>query len=476
MKKALKIIGIILLVVIIIGLTLGVLYYKTNLLDFAKNKKDLFFKYMGQNSEWTKKDGSLELLEKMEKESYSTNGKIYWNIEANMDEEIQEYLDVINGIEIIIEGKSDAKTGSSEAKVAITNNNEELIDVDLIHGRDAMSFRVSQILDKYITLENKDLDELADKLGIDAYALESLFAEQIFTQKELKEMYEKYNKALCDSIKEENITRTKETITVNGEETKVNAYTLTISQKDAMDMATSLLKALREDDKLLEKVAEYVNQINEAQYEGTTMTVQKITKNEMKMLISSLIYSLSQEVSYSEETVQIVVYEKNGKTVQTKFQTDEMSIVFEKTKNGEETKGVLRFIELEEEVFKIDIVVIENKDNVQVNISTEIEEVKINFTGTNTKDYRSKVEFKIESEEVNLNLNVEENIKFEDVQIIKPTGNNVVLNDLTEEDALELMTEIEEGFMKYYEKNKSKFEEILKPFVEDGLIEALPEI
>lgn len=470
MKKAKKIIGFSLLIIVILVAIVGVLYAKTSVFDFMKNPKKLFFTYMGEITEGLPEDTTDKLTEKMSEKSYTSTGKMSWDINIDGEQEIQEYLDILNKLSLQIETKVDNQNEKVTSNINIKDEEGNLIGLQYISEENVLSFKVAEIFEKYITIKNSNLKELADKLGMDSTSIpdtleaSDLFSDIELTDEQIKEMKDRYYKVLYDSIDESNFERVKETITVNGKEVKANAYVLTLTEKETRNVIVALLKELRDDDILVDAFIEAYNSIASVE----ELEMETITKYEVKLVINSLITSLKNGTSSSSDKLKITVYEYRGNTVKVKMSMADLSIILDKEIDKKDVNMSLSMLEGKEKILGINMKSVETDDGFETTISTDKNttefDIEIKITESKDGTYR-KVELKYEFPEISMKLNLETNIEFGDVQIEKINSNDmIILNDLTEKELNELRELLLEKVNEYYEKNRERLDKIIEIF------------
>lgn len=243
MKKAKKIIGISLIVLVLLFAIIGILYLKTDVLDFLKKPKTLFYTYLMQNKEGLTEfndSGNEDITQKIQNESYEENGEMTWNIEAltPVDVDTQKGIEILNNAKITYNTKANLKDNKISSKAYINYKNENFATLEAIFTNQAFGLKIEEIYDKCIAIENNNLKELAERFGIDSTSIpdkielnKQLNIEKL-SEEDLKSVKERYLKVLNESIEEENYTRSKETIEINGQEINTKAYTLTLSQKE----------------------------------------------------------------------------------------------------------------------------------------------------------------------------------------------------------------------------------------------------
>lgn len=467
MKKAKKIIGISLIVLVLLFAIVGILYLKTDLLDFLKKPKTLFYTYLMQNKEGLAEfnnSANEDITQKMQNESYEENGEMTWNIEAltPVDVETQKGFEILNNANITYNTKANLKDNKISSKAYIKYKNEDLATLEAIFTNQAFGLKVGEIYDKCIAIENNNLKELAERFGIDSTSIpdkielnKQLNIEKL-SEEDLKSVKERYLNVLNESIEEENYTRSKETIEINGEEINTKAYTLTLSQKETKKLIINLLEALKDDDILLNYFVNYINKVNEITY-GTEY--EQLRKTDLKMMISYITASMNDASSTSKDKLYITVYESKGKTVRTKISIADVALILDREQDGQNTNMKISFIDGKQEFLTINVTVKNEKENNEINASLYVEDFKMGINFKGNKDLTdNSFEISLETKDMRMKINDTRKVEYKNVNIDDGVLSNAEeLNDKTDEELNDLFTKIQDNAIKFAEELQNKF-------------------
>jgi len=477
MKKVKVIIGILVIILVLSGVAFGALYLKTDVLDFMKSPKEMFFKYAGKMFEELDDCDDEATQKGFSDKSYVTNTEVSWKLVDKYDKETQKELDLLNAFTFNVETKNDAKNKASSVQVDMRYDGESLLNLWCAYENsnpERLSFALPDILDESITIENRDLKKLAEMFEIDSSTIpdkiefdtESLydFEELLLTKDKISEIKDKYIDVIKGSIDEANFEREEATIKINGKETKTNAYTLTLSEKETLKVLTELLKELKGDDELIEYIVDVYNKIYEV-YGPMLYTIDpytspsdmKIKKSDVKDLINMLIRELRYADTGSKDKLKITIYESKGEAVRLKLAVAESSLVIDKIVNKDEITISLSILEDKEVSMKIEYKELNNKDKEEITISIMSEDEEVEFTlrvAVYKDNTREEIEFIVDTPEVSISFNIENKREFKDVVIAKAKNTNI-LNDMTEEEIVEFMERFLEAITVYYEDNET---------------------
>ena len=186
------------------------------------------------------------------------------------------------------------------------------------HTGDFYGIQTDDVSEKYVTIENNNLKELAEKLGMDSSDIPDKieFSQEMqtleYTPEERETVKEKYLNVLNTELKEEQFQSQKN-------EDGTNQYTLTLQYSEFKNLIVALLKELQNDDITLGKLESFTKN-------GETIQVtDPIDKNDIENLISSLEKSEASEGQFTISAIQ-----KNSKLQNIKVKSDELNLSINK--------------------------------------------------------------------------------------------------------------------------------------------------
>lgn len=393
-------IGTILVAIILLAVVLGIVYTKTDLL---KTPRDLFYKYLVGNVESFGKVDYDKILEevKSSKEKRSTiTGSIGIQVEGkNAEQAEKEMYDAIGNVKVNYEGRNIPQEKKALGTVTVQYKNKDFLKMDLAQDQDIYGIRMEELLDKYITVENKDIKKLAEKLEIDTENLPDRLEvidpyDLLYVSKaDRTTIINTYKEILNEQLKEEKFKKEKNVeIVVNENNIKANAYTLSLTEKERNILKIKLLEKLKIDDLTLGIIVEKANKMNIGQ---TLSEEGKITKENLVKEIEKYIDDIkdrNEEIDRSkdektEENLDVTVYEYKGKTIKTNIKSGESVTDIEVYSTKDQAKAVINIKE------DIDI-----DDNVVISIDTK-KEKDVTNTKINVKEtqYDEKTEMTFET-------------------------------------------------------------------------------
>lgn len=262
-NKKLIIIPIIILIILLIGVGgFAIMYLKT---DMFKSPKELFFKYAGNSFEAAKDfdyDEFLEEYKTVSEKSFKSNGEITAELNTGISE-IKDVENIVKKSKINYNLSSIPKEEKSYITIDASYDNKELTRFEVLANKDAFGLKNGDLYNKYIYIENHDLQTLAKKFGINSDAIpdeikkvdlyDILYVDKD-TRKKIKDTY--YD-VLDKKLDKNNFTQSKDVeTTVNGNTLKTNSYSLELTQAETYDIVISLLETLKNDDTTLDLIVE----------------------------------------------------------------------------------------------------------------------------------------------------------------------------------------------------------------------------
>ena len=208
MIKAIKI-TIIILTILILGIsgTFAYLYLGT---DMLKTDKHMFLKYFAESQNMIYnhlKDEDLEAYKKKLKNTpYEKSGKISVIYDTENSEKTRE-MQLLENSNITITGKVDRANKINLQNIKVNYPQSQSTDIDLLIQDDTYGFRINSILKDYIVIENNNLKEWAEKLGLKEEQvnlipnkIDSAFLDSIFSEDEANQLIKKYTNIVINSL------------------------------------------------------------------------------------------------------------------------------------------------------------------------------------------------------------------------------------------------------------------------------------
>lgn len=434
-KKILIITLIIILVLAVAGTVFTYLFLAT---DTFKSDKELFAKYILQNSETLEKFTDLQTKKVYEglkdEEKYESDTEI----KATYSEG-GEVSNPINNLSAKINVQKDKSEDYFYADGQISYGDEKYLEAEAIKDQEAYGIRFTDIVKQFVTVKNDSkLGEVAKDLGTDSVTLEKIMdvidgkenaTEEIISKEDVQKIKDKYMNIITNAISNGTFSSNKDAkITYNNNTVSAKAYTVSLTSEQVEGMIVEILNNLKEEDKIGEKYQDKINDI-----------ISNITDEK--------------EIP----AVKITVYEQNKKTIRTAIEITSLAkITVENTDENNELKTKIQISGISTETteeYNIEITkkTDENQENVEAVLSVTNGDDTYQAGISNTlKNSDSEIQIKtifeykkdILTAALNLNNNIILGDSFEKKQTL--ANNNYVLNDAPAESRQKVITQLKQ--------------------------------
>lgn len=254
-KKGGKIVLFFIIFLFIILLAMVALYWYFNNYTTTSTKQ-LFFNHLSNNNVTAVTSGNIfdELAEKLLTSNYEANSDISFTTNVKNDE--LEDIDV-NKFTYDLKLQNNVNESKFYSELGINYSGNEELRVKLLANKDSIGIKEDQIVNKYVGVH---YDNLKDLYGIDINQDEVNSINKVqkidLSDEEIKEFFTNNISKISNMIPEEKFTiQDNIAIEKNDEQIPVTGYTLTLSQEEMSSIIVTLLKDIRSNGKLLEKIA-----------------------------------------------------------------------------------------------------------------------------------------------------------------------------------------------------------------------------
>ena len=273
-----RMITIVIILILILGGIFAYLYFGTDLL---KSNQQLFFQYLGQLV--ASEDGFIEsnlnaYFEKKRTSKYEDSGK--FNAEINISNLDADMLATVNDFNIEYSGKIDNTARKNEQDISINYSSDVNFPIKYKYANETVGLQTDYVSNKYIGIENKNLKEFAENLGItdtesipdsiDLYAQSENQNAFNFTEEEKEQIINTYRTIVEEKLANKEFGKTEE----NG----VTNYSVEITNQEAKELIVQCLETLKTDTIILPKFEEALAETLEIANQSSTeeITVQDV--------------------------------------------------------------------------------------------------------------------------------------------------------------------------------------------------------
>lgn len=288
-KRYLIMLIIAILLVITLGAGFAYVYFFT---DTFKSNKQLFFKYISQNKEIAEifHDNDIKAYcDKQKNTPFTSQGSIKTNVTFPDSSEAQ-MANALQNCNITFIGNSDNSKKYSHHTIKANYSDTESMQFELYKNGDIFATKISDVLFKYVGIENNNLKEFAKKIQLPENITSSIpdkldltkleKTSNIFSDEEKSSLENKYLKIITDNISDDMFSRESTSDDI--------IYILTINEEQLKNIYIKILESLKEDDTIIGKFKEIL--INE--YNFTEENVQTYV-TQYKETIENLMNSIN---------------------------------------------------------------------------------------------------------------------------------------------------------------------------------------
>lgn len=242
MKSKKSLVIILLVILLICGGAFAYVYFATDLL---KSNAQIFGEYgdtVGDKmidffADYTMKD----YYSQKSTNSYENSGIISLKAQSNGESYLDSYL---NGdINLSFKGASDVNTKNFQQEVNINYSDNEKFTFEFIKNDLTYALGSDEIVNKYIALKNENLNDFANKLGIDSSieVPDSIeFNKSEWTVQKTDVVVNRYFNIIMDRLTKDNFSKENS-----------SSYTVTIEKDNLKDIILSILKELKNDSDIM---------------------------------------------------------------------------------------------------------------------------------------------------------------------------------------------------------------------------------
>lgn len=468
-------IALVLLISIII---IYILYTKT---DTFKSSRTLLVKYMMQNADNINNISNNFKNDILDERKYTSKTDIKLNYTKNAGTSSENTKNAINEYTLTLEGKVDkqAKYNFQDIKILDGKNNEKM-KFEYVRDNNTYGIKFSDLFYQYILVDNYNLKDIYQDLNTNDEQsinfpdsiknLEELNDIIKFSDEEKNVLRDKYTKILEAQFQIGKVTKKKnEMITINEQELKTTAFTLTLTKEEINNIYLKFLEELKQDDIILSKL----DNINEtlSSYNLILNSNEKLNlKEDFVKNIEKTIQKIN-KTNIGQEETQIIVYTNNKQTVRTKIKYLEYEIYLDFLQNNYVQFKIQKLDAVETKTYTLNC----NENSIEFNFNKNIDGTIKDFnilktTHVNEENIKNNFVMKYEYGTNRIETNIEQNINLTDElkDLPKINNNNAIkINDLDKEATIELVNRIKSSLNQkidttFVNKEREDFNSILK--------------
>ena len=326
-KDKKKVIIIAIVAIILIVLAIGVMLFFTT--DIFKSDQELFFKYLAQNMDVVEQylqDPNKSKMDTLKSSPYTVNSNISFDL-VSSDPEIANQTTPPRNFSIEYTKNADPQNNKDSSEAKIKYLTKELFTAQYVHDGDVYAVNgingatSTKILNIYLGVENNNLKELAQKLGIqdtfyipnkiDNMSLTDILS---LTPQEKEYIQTQLLQLIGSQTTKENYYHNKDVmIEIDSKQVKTNSYGITLTSAEYKNLLIGLLNGISQDETILNMMLQRVRLVD-SQTDMTTSNIKEQIQN------------IAQQINTNDfqDGIKIEVYEADGKIVRTKIEKNSM--------------------------------------------------------------------------------------------------------------------------------------------------------
>lgn len=383
------------------------------------------------------------------------DGKVTTEVTVNPSkfETLMETEIPIERVALVSEVNMAGKDFSGKAYLDIENT--ELVTVKYAKTGDLLGVTVADLMNEYIVIKNENLKEFARKFGATEEEIkqipDKLTVEEFEKMTEVnnvnvkayEEILPKYKKTLTKQLDGLLTSEKNQEIVINDKTFKTTKHTIGLTEKELYEVALELVKVAKNDKKLYNTLKEQ----DDGSLEIETFEEWKETLAEGITEIEELIVDADDEI----KVIEVSAYTKGKNTMCIEVSIPEEEILVTISKLNESSVSHTKFS-----------VNVEGKEAI-LNVKTIAE---------SKNEYKGTLDVVVDLGGVNVSLDLcEYSIKYSKDAVIEKidASKDYILNDKTEEEAMEKFESIGENFETYTMTLMEKLPDSVKSIVEGNM-------
>lgn len=320
--KAKRILLFIIILLVIVAVAIGILYFKT---DIFKTNAQKFWKYGSKNMD------VIELFNNQDMQDIR-------NKRSNNPYMIESKLNVRNqSNRYNITAKSSAQDSNNViTDVDIKYNDNDIFKFVLAKKSNLFAFMSKELASGFIAVKNNNIQELAKEAGVedvsnipDSINWFSILDLLYVQESDQKYFVETYAKIIEENTSKENYSEEESNVEINDETHTANAYRFVLTEKETKEIAKKILSYMKDEDaRAINFISSRLKLLN---------VPKKYTEHDaITGEIAKLIEQVDAIDATDEKFIEATVYVENKQTIQTDIKIKDGSvikIIFKKDEN-----------------------------------------------------------------------------------------------------------------------------------------------
>jgi CHASE3 domain sensor protein len=415
-----------------------------------------------------------EEMEQLTEGSKQINSKVSLNVDPLLKNVLTDEVKIG---EVALNSKTLKDNKNYYGILSLAVAGKEMTKLEYGVSNNSFGVRVADLYEKFITIQNKDIDKLAEKFTGSSSQMpnrilteDDILAAVKLREPDLKIMWAKYENAIADAIRGKVVVEKNVELNIGGNTIKTTVYKLDINQTVAEDISLNVLKQLKNDKKnltlLRNDLCSLLELYEDAGYQLETTADDIPEIDELIKDINDAYNDLKEQIDNRDEEsdeemlMSVTIYVNNGKVVMNEISSEEQDVTI--------SLGALKM---------------KNNYFIDFNVESEDGIVKLAYSGDKETNGGStlvngKLAIKLddgyskfESDIINIET---EFMKNSDLEFIELNDNNsYILNGKDVKEIEQELSKVEEKLPKFVENITNSFKDAIGESNYNKLIELM---
>ena len=307
--------------------------------DILKTNRQIFYEYVTQNAQVLEKldDSDLKAYQEKQKSTpYTENGEIKV-LFPNTQENSQ-----IN-TSMTYTGSVDRANDYDYKNIKLNYSDTESTQFEYIQKQDQYGIKINEILNKFVTIENNNLKQWAERLGLGEEIINVIPNKLSMQADILKGLFDEETKSKYQNLITEKLT---EDMFSSQENSGSKIYTLTITEGQLKSIVDNIIENLKQDEILINKIKSImINNLGVSEEEANSYIeqiinkIQQTTSEENNETFSETIEPNQEDILSTtpvqgENSLTINIYVQEEQLQKTEINADNLKTSIIPTDNG----------------------------------------------------------------------------------------------------------------------------------------------
>lgn len=359
--------------------------------------------------------------------AFKNNEKVLLTGNAELETNIDE-IEMLNGIKLDYTLGADLKDIKAEVGAKV-NYDDEDYEANIYYTDDAIFIAAKDILEK--TGKFNIDEEYVDKIN------EVLDKVEISSTEDVQSILSEMKNIVADSLNDEYMSKTNETITVNDKNCKTTKFTYDLGKSGMEDLMTSIANKMLDNDKLLTKLSD-ISSIDKDDIKDAIKEIKDVDYSDFKdtelSIYTNGIFNTLVGVEFKVNEAKVHYYKYDG-SYDFLFSEDDNTATITATTEKDVIDGIVKVNKEKIASFTINE---HTKEKIDMDVKATIENVDykasivVEYKKENNTNYSGKINLELSFSDYKISLNSNHKISYDTDIADIDTDDVKEYNDLNE--------------------------------------------